>query len=71
MGREADACLAFAGELGIERAVRGIALGVGVSTGSSQLALVHDEIFGADQFAREIGFQDLARASGVRSESVV
>src|SRR5580700_9355029 len=36
-----------------------------MSTGSSQLALVHNEIFGADRFAPEIGFQDLARASSV------
>src|SRR4029077_1127005 len=43
----------------------GVARGVGMGADAGKLALVHDEILGADRFAGEIFLKDLAGTGGV------
>lgn len=39
-----------------------IAGGVGTGTGAGKLALIHDQVFGANGLTGEVAFQDLAHA---------
>src|SRR5262249_4091183 len=46
-------------------ALGGVSLRVGMSPGAGELALVHDEVLGANGLSREMAFEDLAGARGI------